>query len=280
MENISMRCLVCGRCQDVCPVEIHTDYQRIEQREYFQEAQTHDFYYLPQEGTRKAEVIYFAGCMSHLTPGIPRAMKKILDIAGIDYLFLDKDRSICCGRPLMLAGKPKEADTLIERNKQMIMDSGATTLVTSCPICFRVFNEEYKLELRILHHTQYLLELIKTGKVPLQAYFRKVAYHDPCELGRGSMIYSEPRELLRKVSDPVTCEDDQKNSLCCGGSLALLNGSLEERNRITKEALKNYLKDDPELLVTSCPLCKKTFAKHSPVRVLDIAELVIESIPN
>lgn len=279
MESISTRCLVCGRCQEVCPVRIHVDYQRIVQRETFRQSIEQDYTYLNGETTRQAEVVYFAGCMSHLTPTIPMAMKKILDVAGVDYLFLDEERSVCCGRPLMLAGKSRQAEDLVEQNKRKIMDSGANTLVTSCPICFRVFREEYKLELRILHHTQYLLELIKKGKVPLQAYFRRVTYHDPCDLGRGSGIFNEPRELLGKVADPVVTNHEGKDSLCCGGSLGLLNAGTEEKNKITKEALANYLKGDPEILVTACPLCKKTFAKLSPVQVMDIAELVMEAIP-
>jgi Fe-S oxidoreductase len=279
MERYTMRCLVCGRCQEVCPVGIHLDFQRVVQREFFQKKQLQDYSYLPDLVPRKAEVVYFAGCMSHLTPAIPRAMKKILNTAGVDYFFLDENCSICCGRPLMLAGKSKQAEELVEQNKRMIIASGATTLVTSCPICFRVFREEYQLELRILHHTQYLLELIKKGKVPLQAYHHKTAYHDPCDLGRGSEIFDEPRELLRKISDPIVVENEGRQSLCCGGSLALLNASAEEKNKITMEALANYVKGDPELLVTACPLCKKTFAKHSPVRVMDIAELVVEAIP-
>jgi Fe-S oxidoreductase len=278
-ESTAMRCLVCGRCQEVCPVEIHADYQRIVQREFFQKPLVQDYSYLEQETTSKAEVIYFAGCMSHLTPTIPKAIQKILDVAGVDYLFLDEERSVCCGRPMMLAGKSGQAKDLVEHNKIKIRNSGAHTLVTSCPICFRVFREEYQLEIRILHHTQYLLELVKTGKIPLQAYFRKVAYHDPCDLGRGSSVYNDPRELLRKVADPVKIENEGKDSLCCGGSLGLLNARTEEKNRITKDALANYLQGDPEILVTACPLCKKTLEKFSPVEVVDIAELVMEAIP-
>lgn len=279
IESISTRCLVCGRCQEVCPVGIHTDHHRISQREQFLKFQEQDYSYLNGDKVRKTEVIYFAGCMSHLTPSIPKAMKKILDVAGIDYVFLDEDRTVCCGRPLALAGKSKQAEELIIQNKNKINASGASTLVTSCPICFKVFREEYNLPVRVVHHTQYILELVKTGKVPLQAYFRKVAYHDPCDLGRGSGVIDEPRELLRKVADPVMIENDGRDSLCCGGSLGLLNATSREKDEITREALKNYMEADPELLVTACPLCKKTFAKLSPVKVVDIAEMVMEAIP-
>ena len=280
VDELVTRCLVCGRCQEVCPVGIHTDFQRITLRESFLQPQKQDFSYLDkEENSPGAEVIYFAGCMSHLTPAIPIAMKKILDVAGVNFLFLDNDRSVCCGRPMMLAGKREQASKLIEKNKKSISVSGATSLVTSCPICFRMFREEYGLDIRILHHTQFILELVKKGRLPLQAYYRKVAYHDPCDLGRGSGILDEPRELVRKIADPVALAQEGKDAPCCGGSLGLLNADNDERDLIIKDALANYLSGDAELLVTACPLCKKTFAKHSPLEVVDVAELVAGAIP-
>ncbi len=278
-EDVSKSCLVCGRCQDICPVGIHLDSLRIMQRKQFSANQQQDYSYLPNESTRTAEVVYFAGCMSHLTPAIPKAITSILNAAGVNFLFLDKESTICCGRPLVLAGKEKQASELIRSNKERILASGAKILITSCPICLRVFHEEYQLEIKILHHTQYLLELIKKGKIPLQTYFKRVAYHDPCDLGRGLGIFNEPRELLQKVADPVNVEQERSESLCCGGSLGLFSITPAQRDAITKETVKILLKDQPELLVTSCPLCKKTLARHSTTKVVDIAELVASSLP-
>jgi Fe-S oxidoreductase len=278
-EDISKRCLVCGRCQDVCPVGIHLDSLRIMHRRQFSLGQSQDYSYLLQESVPETEVIYFAGCMSHLTPAIPKAMTSILTAAGVNFLYLDKDQTICCGRPLVLAGKEQQAQELVASNKERIIASGARILVTSCPICLRVFQEEYQLGIKVLHHTQYLLELIKKGKIPIQAYFRRVAYHDPCDLGRGLGIYTEPRELLQKIADPVAVEQERSQSLCCGGSLGLFTITPEQRDAITKTTVQILLKEEPELLVTACPLCKKTLAKHSSVEVVDIAELVASSLP-
>jgi len=278
-EDISKRCLVCGRCQNICPVGIHLDSLRIIQRRQFSGNQRQDYFYLPHEFTPTAEVIYFAGCMSHLTPAIPKAMTSILKAAGVNFLFLDEDRTICCGRPLILAGKEKQASELFRSNKERILASGAKLLVTSCPICLRVFQEEYELDIKILHHTQYLLELIKKGKIPLQTFFKRVAYHDPCDLGRGLGIIDEPRELLKKISDPVIVEQERTESLCCGGSLGIFTITPAQRDAITKATVQILLKDKPDLLVTSCPLCKKTLAKYSITEVVDIAELVSSSLP-
>ena len=278
-QNIANRCMVCGRCQNICPVGIQLDNQRVTQRNLFSINHKQDYSFLNTGTTPETNVIYFAGCMSHLTPSIPKAVTNILSKAGTDFLFLDEDRSICCGRPMMLAGKVEQAKELISANKEKIIKSGAQLLVTSCPICLRVFKEDYHLDIRVLHHTQYILELIKTGKIPIQSYFKRVAYHDPCDLARGSGILQEPRELVRKIADPLPLEQEGTGALCCGGSLGLLSATPEQKDIITKETVRVLCMDDPELIITSCPLCKKTLSKFSPVRVVDIAEMVCTSIP-
>ncbi|MCK7537706.1 MAG: heterodisulfide reductase-related iron-sulfur binding cluster [Marinilabiliales bacterium] len=59
---------------------------------------------------------------------------------------MDEQGGVCCGRPLMLAGRDKEARELINHNSDIIWKSGAKILVTSCPICYKVFRESYYLE--------------------------------------------------------------------------------------------------------------------------------------
>ncbi|MDP4281540.1 MAG: (Fe-S)-binding protein, partial [Bacteroidota bacterium] len=278
-ENLVQQCLVCGRCSQVCPVGINTDNQRIFQRQNFNGFSPLELGYLPVIKAAPAEIAYFGGCMTRLTPGISRAMIGIFHQAQVNYTFLDQDKSICCGRPLQLAGKEKQAKDLIQSNRNLIAQSNAKALVTSCPICLRIFQKEYNLDIPVFHHSQFILELVKTGRIPLQSYFRKIAYHDPCELGRGSGIYSEPRELLIKVADLVEVEKEKEDSLCCGGSLGLVNADQRQRDCITRDTLEILLKSNPELLITACPLCKKTFAGKSNTPVMDIAELIYNSIP-
>jgi len=278
-EEIAFNCMLCGRCQDICPVNIKTDSLRLIKRREFSTSQASRFAYLEGGNPIQGEVVYFAGCMSHLTPSITRAMTGILNRAGISFVFLDKDRSVCCGRPLMLNGKNKQANELVEYNKLLIRQTRAKLLVTSCPICYRVFREEYNLPIHIQHHSQFLLELVKTGKIPLQSSFKRIVYHDPCDLGRGCEVYDAPRELLRKIADLVAQKEEKRNALCCGGSLGILSSSQQQRDIITKETLNILLKNEPDILATACPLCKKTFAKQSTTKVLDIAELIHASIP-
>ena len=172
----------------------------------------------------------------------------------------------------MLAGQDKEARELINYNSQMIWKSGAHTLVTSCPICYKVFNESYHLGVEVLHHSQYIKRLIDEGSIRLKYSHKKVVYHNPCELGRGSGIYDEPLEVLAHVADLQRTEYDGKNSLCCGGSLANLKLDSQKRARIATDTASELTKCKPDILATACPLCKKTLTNVTGTKVSDIAD--------
>jgi Fe-S oxidoreductase len=51
-----------------------------------------------------------------------------------------------------------------------------------------------------------------------------------------------------------------------------------QRNLIRDGALDILCESQPDVLVTACPLCKKTFESGNRIMVKDIAEIVAESI--
>ena len=269
-------CLLCGKCQIDCPVGINIIDLRITQRIESTMQYNSSYDYLRNGTTPKTDIAYFAGCMTHLTPSIIRSMLLIFEQSGHRYLFIDKDKAPCCGRPLMLAGQYGAASKLIENNSRKIIDSGAKTLVVSCPICYKVFKEDYHLpNVRILFHLEYIQELIKEGKLKLLKNLQKIIYHDPCELGRGSGIYELPRQLLDLTGSVIPVLNEKEMSYCCGGSLGNLKITQSERDMIRNYAIDEYMLFKPDILATACPLCKKTFTRSKGVRVLDIAEIII-----
>jgi Fe-S oxidoreductase len=160
----------------------------------------------------------------------------------------------------------------------MIWKSGAHTLVTSCPICYKVFKESYYLDVEVLHHTQFIKMLIDEGSVKMKYLHKKVVYHSPCELGRGSGVYDEPKDVLSHVSKLEKSYFEDENSLCCGGSLANMKINSSSRKKIAFDAATELTKGNPEILATACPLCKKTFSSVTETRVADISEIVAEAL--
>lgn len=288
VKNMTEKCLMCGKCIEVCPLGIESLDIKMAQRAKTYYKIKSDFSYLEsckdtESQSRKDEkslkTVYFAGCMSHLTPKITRSMKSIFEAAKENYEFIDADGSICCGRPMMLTGKVKEAKTLIAKNTELIKKSGANRLVLSCPICYKVFKEEYQFDgIEILHHTQYINKLIETERLNIDRSDKRYAYHDPCELGRAFGVYDEPRNIIDNIGLLTQGKSDKDMSVCCGGSIGSLTITLEERDEITKNSLKDITVNKPDEIVTACPLCLKTFARLSPINVKDIAEIVNENI--
>jgi Fe-S oxidoreductase len=273
-------CQMCGRCQIDCPVGIETIELRTVQRIESTREYNSSYDYLIQETATKADVVYFAGCMTHLTPRVVSSMKKIFGTAGENVWFMDEEKAPCCGRPLMLAGQYEAARKLIENNSRMILDSGAHTLVVSCPICYKVFKEDYKLpDVEVVFHAQYINELIDSGRLLVDINGLRMVYHDPCELGRGMGMYEEPRRLLGRLGEVVQMKDEKEYAYCCGGSLGNIKISGEERKLLRNQALGAYESYSPDILVTACPKCKKTFAAGRKMKVLDIAEVVAGAIP-
>ena len=231
----------------------------------------------PTKSKTPPEVMYFAGCMTHLTPRIIKSVEKVFKAAGVDYIFADRDGGICCGRPLMLAGKTNAAYETISANRKMILSSGCRTLVLSCPICYKIFKDEYALDgVEVLHYTQFIKRLADEGKLKLTAGDERIVYHDPCELGRGCGVYKEPREVLCQVGTLVKAAKEGDESICCGGSLGSLTLDARDRAKITESSVGNLMVNNPQTIVTACPLCLKTFSESVPesVNVQDFAELI------
>ena len=230
-----------------------------------------------QKTSEDWKVMYFAGCMTHLTPRIIKSVEKVFKSAGVNYTFADRDGGICCGRPLMLAGKTNAAYETISANRRMILGSGCRTLVLSCPICYKIFKDEYALDgVEVLHYTQFIKRLVDEGKLKLTAGDERIVYHDPCELGRGCGVYKEPREVLAQAGTLVKATKEGDESICCGGSLGSLTLDTRDRAKITESSVANLLANNPQTIVTACPLCLKTFSESVPetVKVQDFAETV------
>ncbi len=277
IAEISDKCLLCGKCNTVCQVGVDGAELRVHVRSEREYNISPDYSNVNAQSLINpgGSVLYYSGCMSKLVPSIGRSMESIFQKANVDYNWIDREGGMCCGRPMYMTGRVKEANRIVQKNEEAILSHGAKTLVVSCAICYRMFMEKYNIPgVRVIHYIQYIEELLSSEKIKLDRSDICYVYHDPCELGRGCGIYEEPRLLLGKIAGIAEAEKNRGESICCGGSLGSLTLGFSKREIITRASLKNLYSSNADAIATACPLCQTTLARYADRPVWDVAEIV------
>ena len=171
-------------------------------------------------------------------------------------------------------------------------------IVTPCPACYRMFTQIFpeelgkKLKPNVLHTSQFFLKLIKEGRlVPKNKVGMKIMYHDPCELGRHSGIYDEPRELISSIPglEIFRPRFEREKSVCCGGGglLPAFFASLSAKIAARKIEEEDRVPEDLDAIVAGCPQCISNIRMGLPylknkdlrnLKVINLAQLIEMSI--
>lgn len=252
--------------------------------------------WLPKERSEKmssqAEIFYFVGCVSsYKETEIPNAFSSVLEKLGTSFTVSDDEW--CCGAPLYFSGNEEKVSDIVKHNVEIIENSGASTVVMTCPTCTMVFKKYYpkwlkrELNFEVLHSTEFLEELLRDGKLKLDtvASDKTVTYHDPCHLGRGLEIYDPPRRILSYIKGIQFKElsTSRENSFCCGGGGLLPTGFPKFSDDLAQARISEIKDMGAKLIVSACPACKenlKISAKKLKVgaKAIDITEMVNEAL--
>ena len=277
----AQNCLMCGRCADRCPVGIDLMSLRLNSREAMRNIpaeRRYGYFKGLDRSEGEGRVGYFAGCMTLLTPRTMTSMAQIFDAVNEQVWWADRDGGVCCGRPLKLSGEVDSARKMMH-NTELFRKHNIRVLVTSCPICLKVFKEDYNLEgIEVLHHSEYIARLIASGRLVLNHTDDTFTYHDPCELGRGGGIYEAPRSVIESVGQLLETEHNRRDALCCGSSLANTVINDAAQLRIATTVTEELDRTGAQTIVTACPLCKKALSRSATHRVRDLSEIVARAI--
>ncbi|MDE6045820.1 MAG: (Fe-S)-binding protein [Alistipes sp.] len=280
--EVADNCLMCGRCAAKCPVGIDLNTLRLNSRDRLRnlpDKRRYGYLKAVDRSQGSGKVGYFAGCMTLLTPRTLAAMERIFAAAGEEVWWADREGGVCCGRPLKLSGETDAARKMMNYNIELFRKHGISTLVTSCPICLKVFREEYALDgIEVLHHSEYMLRLLQSGRLAVRRSEARFAYHDPCELGRGSGIYDQPRAVIEAIGTLLEPAQTRENAPCCGSSVANTSISDGQQVAIARAVAAELEATGAEVIVTACPLCKKAIGRGATKQVRDLAEVVAEKI--
>src|SRR5581483_8727243 len=234
----------------------------------------------------KAPTLLFAGCSADRPEGRAAAvaLAKLMQKAGDDFAILGADES-CCGLYARDLGFRDEYTRLRDMNIETIRRAGVGTVVTACGSCRRIWGEYPKDDLpsvRVVHGVEYLDELARSGNLKFSKKItKKVAYHDPCHLGRGAGVYDAPRNLLRAIPgvELIEMPRNRRWSSGCGGGGGVPESYPDLAKWSAEDRLAEAKAAGVELLLTTSAVCHRSFAlagKILPTR--ELLEFIAESL--
>ena len=241
-----------------------------------------------QPGERPPEVLFWVGCAPAFDERARRAAistAKLLQMAGVDFAILGQ-RESCTGDPARRMGDEYTFQRLAGENVATLNGAGVKTIVTTCPHCFNTLGNEYADfggTYEVVHHTQFLADLVHQGKLSPMPSERTITYHDSCYLARHNDVREAPRELVSAVGQAVEMPRNRERTFCCGAGGARMWMEEKRGRPINQERVREAVETGAETLAVACPFCTVMLddgvrETGSKMQVFDLATLLAEAV--
>ena len=221
-------------------------------------------------------------------------MAKLLQRAGVSFAILGPSEN-CTGDPARRSGNEYIFQMLATQNIETLDGMGVRKIITQCPHCFNTLENEYPQlggNYEVLHHSQFLEELIDTGKLDMTGakLEERMVYHDSCYLGRHNDVYMAPRKVLGSLKgiEIVEAERNGTKGMCCGAGGARMWMEESTGKQVNVERSQELIATGATRIATACPFCyimiddgvKAQGMEEDQVKVGDLAMHVLEALEN
>jgi Fe-S oxidoreductase len=319
-DNVVWDCVTCGACQQECPVGIeHIDHiidlrrnlVMVESRFPVEAApMLRDIdrasnpwgkpqadrahwadglgVHILQPGEEPPDVLFWVGCAPAYDERARKAAistAKLMKSARVDFAILGP-RESCTGDPARRMGDEYTFQQQAKQNVGTLNEARVRKIVTTCPHCMNALSNEYPDfggSYEVVHHTTFLAELMREGRIKTLAADRAITYHDSCYLARHNDVIAEPRELVAAAGRPVEMARSGKRTFCCGAGGARMWMEESRGRPINQERVNEAVATGAQTLAVACPFCtvmlddgvRETGAK---LQVIDLATLLSEAV--
>jgi Fe-S oxidoreductase len=236
------------------------------------------------------EYCLWLGCMGAYDPQgreIVLALARVMRHAGVTFGVLKKEK--CTGDPARRLGNDLAFTQVAETNIDAIKAAKVNKMVSICPHCVRTISNDWKeagATFEIEHHSELLARIGPQLPVASGAGAKeKVAYHDPCYLGRYREKYDEPREVIGRTAEVVEAGRSRERSFCCGAGGGQMFLGEEKGKRVNVTRVEELVATGAPVIGTACPFCQTMFRDAlgttggSTPKLLDIAQIAAASLP-
>lgn len=236
------------------------------------------------------DILYWVGCAASYdrrARKIARSMVKILRASGVKFAVMQEER--CHGEFARRSGEEYLYQTAAQENIENFRQYDFERILAACPHCFNTLKNEYPAfeggTFKVVSHSEWILEMMKAGKLKVKTEGETLAYHDPCFLARLNGIVDAPREVLKTLgADVRSPEASGEKTFCCGaGGGQMWTDGEKRESPVQVIRLEELRKTGAKRIALACPHCltmletARAETKGDDVLV-DIAEIVADRL--
>lgn len=236
------------------------------------------------------DILYWVGCAASYdrrARKIARSMVKILRASGVKFAVMREER--CHGEFARRSGEEYLYQTAAQENIENFRQYDFERILAACPHCFNTLKNEYPAfeggTFNVVSHSEWILEMMKAGKLKVKTEGETLAYHDPCFLARLNGIVDAPREVLKTLgADVRSPEASGEKTFCCGaGGGQMWTDGEKRESPVQVIRLEELRKTGAKRIALACPHCltmletARAETKGDDVLV-DIAEIVADRL--
>jgi Fe-S oxidoreductase len=240
---------------------------------------------------KSTPLLFWVGCAGSFDDRIKKvsaAMVKILRAANVEFAILGQEEG-CTGDTARRAGNEYLFQMMAQANVELLNGYGVKKIVTTCPHCYHTLKVDYRDfggHYDVVHHTSFIDELVRTGKLNLGNRATKVAWHDSCYLGRYHGIYDAPRHVVSATGATVVeMPRNRSRGVCCGAGGGRFWMEEDIGERINVHRSKEAVSTSPDCVGAACPFCLTMLkdgvadlGKEEEIKTLDLAEIVANTL--
>jgi len=107
-----------------------------------------------------------------------------------------------------------------------------------------------------------------------------MSFHDPFHLGRLGGVFEEPREIMKAVATLAEMPNHGYESRCCGAGAGLQSAFPKLSRDLASKRIAEAKSTGATTLVTCCPFCETQLRMVPGIKVVDLMELLLNSVEN
>jgi glycerol-3-phosphate dehydrogenase subunit C len=252
-----------------------------------------------ERGDALRRVAYFVGCFAnYYDVAVAEAAVSLLEMSGASVVLPEQG---CCGIPHLVNGNRDAAKKEIAHNLKALAPLAAegVDIVTTCPTCALALRQEYLDqwdgdEARVVsEHTCDIMEYLEDrGGTAMGGAASGTGSESPGEVeasGRLRLLHKTPCHLLAQGADGATrwALDrlaewrviDFEDS-CCGmaGTFGFKRKHYDLSMQIGARLFRGIVEAAPDLVVTSCGMCKIQIEQGTGLAVRHPVEMVAQAV--